>query len=279
MSAEFEPSPLEGLRRERIASCLVDSMPSAEEISRARARYHRSRARPRKLGTRALVVTLVQGMVLGLASAATAAFVVDRVRREPPPPAPAVTAPAVTPRVERAPARRVAPKTLQSTEPAAPPPTAPPPRARFEDPSGRTAPTGAPPARDALRAPAQPPRTAPGLARSKPQAPGSPASIEPSAAAAGVHSAALPPVPAPAGPWERVAQALEAGDFGGADSALNDLSASGDTHARDAAALARAQLWITRGRGSEARGTLLHLAKHGKTPLIRRRAAALLQGL
>jgi hypothetical protein len=81
------------------------------------------------------------------------------------------------------------------------------------------------------------------------------------------------------GPWERVAKALEAGDFSTADAALNDLTTSGDNHARDAAALARAQLWITQGRGGEARGTLQHLAQHGKTPLIRRRAAALLQGL
>ena len=92
MTTELEPSPLEGLRRERIAACFLGSMPSAEEIRHARARYLRARARPRRLGTRALLITLVQGMVLGLASAATAAFVADHVVRRDPPAAPVLAA-------------------------------------------------------------------------------------------------------------------------------------------------------------------------------------------
>jgi hypothetical protein len=284
VTADLEPSPLQSLRRERIAACFQDSMPSAEEITRARARYLRSRARPRRLGTRALLVTLVQGMVLGLASAATAAFVADHVVRRDPPAAPVQTAP-TTPaptalaRANRAVPRRAEPQSLEAAVPV----TAPPPRAAFEDlppavaekaPSPRLV-TEKPALRSAQRSlPATAQRTpAPERVRTEPPRSGA------APVAAGVHSASLPAVPAPAGPWERVAKALEAGDWHGADSALDDLSGSGDAHARDAAALARAQLWITQGRGSEVRGTLQHLAQHGKTPLIRRRASALLQGL
>ena len=127
---ELEPSPLESLRRERIAACLLDSMPSDDEIRRARARFLQARARPRRLGTRALLITVVQGMVLGLASAATAAFVVDRVGRHESadaPPRETATAPLAVQR------DRARPRSVQS--PAADPPEnqLPPPRAAFED--------------------------------------------------------------------------------------------------------------------------------------------------
>jgi hypothetical protein len=92
--------------------------------------------------------------------------------------------------------------------------------------------------------------------------------------------AVLPPASsASVATWERAAKALEARDWRGADQALDDLDSNGDAHTRDAAALARAQLWITQGRGAEARATLERLAERGHTPLIRRRAAALLKEL
>jgi hypothetical protein len=274
VTSDFEPSPLEGLRRERIAACFRDSMPSPEEISRARARYLRARSRPRRLGARALLVTLVQGMVLGLASAATAAFVADHVVRREPPALPAQAAPTMPAPVVAVRSNLAKPHRRQPPVEAVVPEVAPP-RAAFEDlpaptPVAEKAPTPAlVTEKRALRSAQRiPPKTAATEhVRAPPRVP--PA----------VHSAALPAVPAPAGPWERVAKALEAGDWRGADTALDDLSASGDAHARDAAALARAQLWISQGRGAEVRGTLQHLAQQGKTPLIRRRAAALLQGL
>jgi hypothetical protein len=272
VTARFEPSSLEGLRRERIAACLLDGMPSDDEISHARARFLRARARPRRLGARALLITVVQGMVLGLASAAAATFVADRVSPPEPPPAQApATAPPPAPAVRPDGARstRVKPPVSEPLSADVPPPVA-----AFED-LPRTNPRGTPqtepyPAKQGARS-APEVRIAP---ERKP-----PVTNDARSDSATVNRAALPPVPAPAGPWERVANALEAGDWHGADQALNELGNSSDGHARDAAALARAQLWITQGRGGEARGTLEHLATHGKTPLIRRRAAALLGGL
>jgi hypothetical protein len=286
VTADFEPSPLQSLRRERIAACFQDSMPSAEEITCARARYLRWRARPRRLGTRALLVTLVQGMVLGLASAATAAFVADHVVRRDPPAAPVQTAPTMPAPTALARANRAAPRRAEPQSLEAAVPVTAPPRAAFEDlppavaekaPSPLLV-TEGPALGSAQRTRPPAAQRTPAPERARTESPRSGAD-DVAPVAAGVHSASLPAVPAPAGPWERVAKALEAGDWRGADSALNDLSGSGDAHARDAAALARAQLWITQGRGGEVRGTLQHLAQHGKTPLIRRRASALLQGL
>ena len=269
MTAEFEPSPLQGLRRDRMAACFLESMPSASEIDRARARFLRGRVQRRKLGTRALLITVVQGMVLGLASAAAAAFVADRVNHRAPaaPPAAETAAPAASARREHARPQRVEPPKAAALAPAAAPP-----RAAFEDLRRAPAPGGKP-ATPGAHSPT------PRFERQAPRAPqteDAPPRLPAAGAGNGAQSTAFP---APIGPWERVANALEAGDWRSADTALNDLTASGDTHARDAAALARAQLWISQGRGSEAKSTLLQLAQHGKTPLIRRRAAALLQGL
>jgi hypothetical protein len=217
------------------------------------------------------LITVVQGMVLGLASAAAATFVADRV--SPREPAPAQAPPALPP---PAPALRPdGARANRAKQPVAEPPAAtPPPVAAFED-LPRTAPRGAPqtgpyPSKQASR-------SGPGVRIEPSRKP--PATNPAPSDSTAKNRAALPPVSAPAGPWERVANALEAGDWHGADQALNEIGNSSDGHARDAAALARAQLWITQGRGGEARGTLEHLATHGKTPLIRRRAAALLGGL
>jgi hypothetical protein len=76
--------------------------------------------------------------------------------------------------------------------------------------------------------------------------------------------------------WARAAAALREDDFAGADLAFDELTHSGDPFTRDAARLARAQLWMSRGRESEVRPVLEHLAQTGATALVRRRASELL---
>jgi hypothetical protein len=76
--------------------------------------------------------------------------------------------------------------------------------------------------------------------------------------------------------WGRAAAALREDDFEGADGAFAELTHSSDPSTRDAARLARAQLWISRGREREVRPVLEQLAQSGATPLVRRRATELL---
>jgi hypothetical protein len=76
--------------------------------------------------------------------------------------------------------------------------------------------------------------------------------------------------------WERAATALREDDFEGADRAFNELSHSANESTRDAARLARAQLWISRGREREVRPVLEQLAQTGATALVRHRATELL---
>jgi hypothetical protein len=76
--------------------------------------------------------------------------------------------------------------------------------------------------------------------------------------------------------WARAAAALREDDFESADRAFNELTHATDPMTRDAARLARAQLWMSRGRESEVRPVLEQLAQSGATPLVRRRATELL---
>jgi len=76
--------------------------------------------------------------------------------------------------------------------------------------------------------------------------------------------------------WERAAAALREDDFEGADRAFDELAHSGNPATRDAARLARVQLWMSRGREREVRSVLEQLAQTGATPLVRRRATELL---
>jgi hypothetical protein len=73
--------------------------------------------------------------------------------------------------------------------------------------------------------------------------------------------------------WARAAEALRREDFAAADQAFGDLERGGDGPTRDAARLARAQLWIAHGRGAAARAVLEDLSTTGATPLVRQRAA------
>jgi hypothetical protein len=75
------------------------------------------------------------------------------------------------------------------------------------------------------------------------------------------------------------AAALRIGDAETAERAFGSLAESPDPRTRDAARLARAQLWLSRGRVAEARGELGSLARRGATSLVRARAAEALDDL
>ena len=76
--------------------------------------------------------------------------------------------------------------------------------------------------------------------------------------------------------WARAAVALREDDFDAADRAFDELGHSSDPATRDAARLARAQLWISRGREAAVRPVLEQLAQSGATALVRQRAAEFL---
>ena len=72
--------------------------------------------------------------------------------------------------------------------------------------------------------------------------------------------------------WVRAADAQRRDDFSAADGAYSELCESKDPSTRDAARLARAQLWMAHGRGHEVRSVLLDLAARGATQLVRQTA-------
>jgi hypothetical protein len=76
--------------------------------------------------------------------------------------------------------------------------------------------------------------------------------------------------------WARAVEALRRDDFDAADQAFDELRRSPDAPTRDAARLARAQLWIAHGWGAAARPVLEDLAASGATSLVRQRAAEFL---
>jgi hypothetical protein len=76
--------------------------------------------------------------------------------------------------------------------------------------------------------------------------------------------------------WERAVEALRRDDFTAADQAFDELRRSPDGATRDAARLARAQLWIAHGWGTAVRPVLEDLAATGATALVRQRAAEFL---
>jgi hypothetical protein len=106
----------------------------------------------------------------------------------------------------------------------------------------------------------------------------------PAAEPAVPHEATPPPAPVepPAGAavespkvqaaWVRAADAQRRDDFAGADGAYSELCESTDPGTRDAARLARAQLWIAHGRGNDVRPVLTDLAARGATQLVRQTA-------
>ncbi len=104
-----------------------------------------------------------------------------------------------------------------------------------------------------------------------------PAPAEPPPAAAPADVAASESAASTASPklqaaWVRAAEAQRRDDFAAADTAYGELCRAPDKAARDAARLARAQLWIAHGRGAEVRPVLIELAASGATPLVRQTA-------
>jgi hypothetical protein len=79
--------------------------------------------------------------------------------------------------------------------------------------------------------------------------------------------------------WEVAATAMRDGDHATAERAFAELAQSTDESTRDAARLARAQLWLADGRTSEARSELESLVGTGATPLVRGRAGEALRNL
>jgi tetratricopeptide (TPR) repeat protein len=79
--------------------------------------------------------------------------------------------------------------------------------------------------------------------------------------------------------WVAAASAMRMGDYEAAERAFNALATNPDAHTRDAARLARAQVWLAQGRRAEALRELQNLARAGATTLVRERAAEALEDL
>lgn len=252
MTPDADPGSLD---MNGIAECFRSSIPTDNDIRRARQRFLRLDLGARRSPSRVLVLALVQGFVIGITTLATAAFVGKRIVDHESPPAhlEANSVPV-----------RTAPKTARRVPLEAPAEVAvvaeSPERVALEGSKRPSPPT--------LRVEATIPRVEqlqplPNLAASEH------ASTDAEPSGMGRRD----------GPWAAVAAALERGDRAGADSALQALSSSADGMTRDAAELTRAQIWIAAGKGESFRHTLLRLSESGHTPLIRRRASELLARL
>jgi hypothetical protein len=118
------------------------------------------------------------------------------------------------------------------------------------------------------------------------EGPPAPLAEPPSSGTPGVVEQRSPTVPSAAAAastitseWQRAAAALRVGDLPAAEAALAKLEQSEDLRDRQAAELARAQLLVGRGRGEAAVPTLQRLAREGVSPVIRSRAASVLNNL
>jgi hypothetical protein len=105
-----------------------------------------------------------------------------------------------------------------------------------------------------------------------------------SAAATTAASAVVEPKASPSAAdtvqaWAAAAAAMRAADYPRAEAAFADLTRAADAHTRDAARLARAQVWLAQGRVTEARPELQDLAANGATAGLRSRAAAAIDRL
>jgi hypothetical protein len=83
----------------------------------------------------------------------------------------------------------------------------------------------------------------------------------------------------PPHPWVEAASAMRAGDYPRAERALEALIGDADAVTRDAARLARAQIWLAQDRAAEAVNELDALSKTGATPYVRSRAGELRQDM
>jgi hypothetical protein len=266
----LSPDSITTEQMQRLAETWRESAPSVADVRSLRVRLAARRA-PTRSRFRVLALALAQGFVLGGVTLAAAAWVGHAL-----------------PSFER----------LGSSEPKRT--SEPPPRAHGRGGPGSLAagsvrrPSGDVPAvaafgdmtPDPARVPFEMPSvpsTTPargyGVSRSaarRAERPGAEAMAPPPTES---HPAEESPQVNSDGPWARVAQALSASDWLRADKALLELVATADPATRDAAELARAELWIAHGHGAALRANVERLAASGYTPLIRKRAARLLERL
>jgi hypothetical protein len=227
-------------RRRRIAETWKELQPSPREIAAAQERFARRSPRPRPVRARSGIVALAV-LLAGAAAFASARAVGFRAL--------ARGAPTALPALNRSDSPPAASENAASSPPAL-----------------SATPEGADPGPEPTESVA---RTAvaihppsPPTWRQTPPAPSLP--VDRPAA-----------VTAPQG-WAEAAQALRRGDHAAAERAFDELARSDNLHTRDAARLARAQLWIAQARWSDARPELESLAAAGATALVRDKATALL---
>ena len=154
-----------------------------------------------------------------------------------------------------------------------------------QDPRGRAQRAQARPARPATEAPQSEQAPAPigasfaAAESTSDKAEVTPPLSQPGPGSSGSSAGRAEPVPEPdeiGALWQRAARALAEHDYVAADRAFAQLARrSGSTS--DAASLSRAELWIARDRWDLARPTLESLVRTGSSPVVRQRAAQLLQ--
>jgi hypothetical protein len=262
-------------RTRRLAATWRRLAPSSAELSAACARFE-SRT-PRRGRARAAPSALVLAVLLA-AAAASGGIQIAASRR---------SAPAFPTLVGPPPAgvRALHPSTVAMPKPALSP--APAPLAALDS---ITIPSATPPHRVVpLALSPHPLAASPALSPSPPlQSEVAPLLLLPLPAppASGLPVPPPPPPPSdvpPAVPaaasspvmptWTAAAAAMRAGDYARAEEAFTALAATSDAHTRDAARLARAQLWLSEGRVAGARAELESLIATGATALIRQSAA------
>lgn len=254
---------IEAEQKRRLAEVWRANAPSNDEVNRARARLAFRGARRARSPLKILIVALVQGFLLGGATLAAAAWFAGRgwplfEQRGATVATPAEHAPTTSAHRSAAPAAAV---DVRAQEDAPGAVAAYPP---VEAPQAEARPGAAVPPRARSAAPSE---HAEALAKEPEPAP-----------APSEEMAEAPPGPAD-GPWARVARALSASDWQRADAALVELMNTADPATRDAAELARAELFIAHGRGGAFRPSVERLAQSGYSPLIRKRATRLLERL
>jgi hypothetical protein len=242
---------------EPLSEVWKSTIPSDAETDRAVRRFWRQRAVRRKPRPFFFVMA-AQGFFLGLVTIALGTWVRTG---ELPWSKPASNA-------HTSPSNPTESRHRTATQAAAPTPTGSVPIQAFDGVTARS--------REPLAPPDRAPSSKSRRAEPKPRAPEVSKEPEPGSA-----MMAASPIAASEerGAWVRVARALAAHDLEGADAALGELCKASDPGVQDAAELARAELWSGSGRAIQYRPTIERLAVSGRTPFIRKRAAAILAGI
>jgi hypothetical protein len=79
--------------------------------------------------------------------------------------------------------------------------------------------------------------------------------------------------------WSVAAAAMRDDDYATAERAFSELTLAQDQRTREAARLARAQVWLAEGRISDARAELEELAKQSLSSVVRQRASEALRSM